>query len=82
MSPYMKYLPLRRQFKYILNNFRLSKLEETMKKIYKPKRNSRVDQKSAEIKLKATLPAGPFHWMRTQEFDQFSVFTRRHQNSN
>ena len=33
-----------------------------------PKRNSRVDQKSAEIKLKATLPAGPFHWIRTQEF--------------
>ena len=37
MSPYMKYLPLRRQFKYILNNFRLSKLEETMKKKISPK---------------------------------------------
>ena len=73
---------LRRQFKYILNNFRLSKLEETMKKKYKPKRNSCVDQKSAEIKLKATLPEGPFHWIRTQEFDQFSVFIWRHRNSN
>ena len=72
---------LRRQFKYILNNFRLSKLEENEKN-NKPKRNSRGDQKSAEIKLKATLPAGPFHWIRTQELDQFSVFTWRHQNSN
>ena len=38
-----------RQFTYILNNFRLSKLEERMNK-NKPKRNSCVDQKSAEIK--------------------------------
>ena len=39
-----------RQFTYILNNFRLSKREERMNK-NKPKRRSRVDQKSAEIKL-------------------------------
>ena len=39
-----------RQFTYILNNFWLSKLEERMNK-NKPKRRSRVDQKSAEIKL-------------------------------
>ena len=40
---------LPRQFTYILNNLRLSKLEERMNK-NKPKRNSCVDQKSAEIK--------------------------------
>ena len=40
---------LPRQFTYILNNFRLSKQEERMNK-NKPKRNSCVDQKSAEIK--------------------------------
>ena len=39
---------LPRQFTYILNNFRLSKQEERMNK-NKPKRNSCVDQKSAEI---------------------------------
>ena len=38
------------QFTYILNNFRLSKQEEKMNK-NKPKRNSCIDQKSAEIKL-------------------------------
>ena len=41
---------LPRQFTYILNNFRLSKQGERMNKT-KPKRNSCVDQKSAEIKL-------------------------------
>ena len=41
---------LPRQFTYILNNFRLSKQEERMNK-NKPKRNSRVGQKYAEIKL-------------------------------
>ena len=39
-----------RQFTYILNNFRLSKREERKNK-NKPKRRSRVYQKSAEIKL-------------------------------
>ena len=39
-----------RQFTYIFNNFRLSKLQERMNK-NKAKRNSHVDQKSAEIKL-------------------------------
>ena len=66
---------LPRQFTYILNNFRLSKQEERMNK-NKPKRNSCVDQKSAEIKLttllcwKATLPARLFHLIRTWQFDQ------------
>ena len=54
-----------RQFKYILNNFRSSKLEERMKKKKKPKRNSRVDQKSAEIKL-APFSVGKLHFLQAQ----------------
>ena len=54
---------LPRQFKYILNNFELSKLERGWKKNNKPTRNSRVDQKSAEIKL-APFSVGKLHFLQ------------------
>ena len=58
------------QFTYILNNFRLSKLEERMNK-NKPKRPEICwNQLSTLLCWKATLPAGLFLLIRTREFNQ------------